>query len=82
MFGFGCAKVVQQGYGLQGLMMLSPEAENLAPSEPPLPNRKVDVEDVVVVADAQSAPNEVGVCPGVRAPCGTDDVVATPQEIL
>jgi hypothetical protein len=60
---------------------LAPEAENPAPSEPPLPNRKVDVEDVVVVADAQSAPNEVGVCPGVRAPCGTDDVVATPQEI-
>jgi hypothetical protein len=60
---------------------LSPEAENPAPSEPPLPNHEVDVEDVVVVADAQSTPNEVGVCPGVRAPCGTDDVVAAPQEI-
>ena len=39
------------------------------------------MEDVVVVPDAQSAPNEVGVCPGVRAECGTDDVVGAPQEI-
>ena len=57
----------------------SPEPENLAPSEPPLPNREVDVEDVVVVSDAQSAPNEVGVCPGVRAECDTNDVVGAPQ---
>ena len=41
---------------------LSPAAENLAPSEPLLSNRDVDVEDVVVVPDAQSVPNEVGVC--------------------
>jgi hypothetical protein len=60
---------------------LSPEPENLAPSEPPLPNCEVDLEDVVVVPDAQSAPNEVGVCFGVRAECRSDDVVAAPQEI-
>ena len=39
------------------------------------------MEDAVVVSDAQSAPNEVGVCPGIRAECGTDDVVGAPQEI-
>ena len=60
---------------------LSPAPENPAPSEPLLPNREVDVEDAVVVPDAQSTPNEVGVCPSVRAECGTDDVVGAPQEI-
>ena len=54
---------------------LSLALENPSPSEPLLPNREVDVEDVVVVPDAQSAPNEIGVCPGVHAECGTDDVV-------
>ena len=53
----------------------SPELENPAPSEPLLPNHEVDVEDAVVVSDAQSAPKKVGVCPGVRAECGTDDVL-------
>ena len=51
----------------------SPEPENLAPSEPPLPNREVDVEDVVMVPDARSALNEVGIC--------GNDVVAAPHEI-
>ena len=60
---------------------LSPAPENPAPSEPLLPNREVDVEDVVVVPDAQSTPNEVSACPGVRAECGPDDVVGAPQEI-
>ena len=60
---------------------LSPAPENLAPYEPLLPNREVDVEDAVVVPDAQSTPNEVGVCPDVHAECGTDDVVGAPQEI-
>ena len=36
---------------------------------------------MVVVPDAQSAPDEVSVCPGVRAECGTDNVVGVPQEI-
>jgi len=49
--------------------------------EPLLANRKVDGEDVVVVPDAQSGPNEVGVCPSVRASCSRDDGFATPQEI-
>ena len=39
------------------------------------------MEDVVLVPDAQSAPNEVGVCPDVRAECRSDDRVAAPQEI-
>ena len=34
----------------------SPEPGNPTPSDPPLPNREVDVEDVVLVLDAQSAP--------------------------
>jgi len=34
----------------------SPEPRNPAPFDPPLPNREVDVEDVVLVLDAQSAP--------------------------
>jgi hypothetical protein len=46
---------------------LSPEPENLAPFDPLLPNHEEDVEDVVVVPDAQSTPNEVGVCPDVCA---------------
>ena len=59
----------------------SPEPENPAPSDPPLPNHEVDVEDVVLVPDAQSALNEVGVCPDVRAEYWSDDGVATPREI-
>ena len=59
----------------------SPEPENPAPSDPPLPNREVEVEDVVLVPDAQSALNEVGVCPDVRAECWSNDRVVAPQEI-
>ena len=57
------------------------EPENPAPSDPLLPNREVDVEDVVLVPDAQSALNEVGVCPDVHAECRSNDGVASPQEI-
>ena len=39
------------------------------------------MEDVVLVPDAQSALNEVGVCHDVHAECRSDDGVATPQEI-
>jgi len=42
----------------------SPEPDNPAPSAPPLPSHEVGVEDVVVVPDAQSGPNEVGTCVG------------------
>ena len=59
---------------------LSPALENPTPSEPLLPNREVDVKDVVVVPDAQSSPNEVDACPSVRVECGTNDVVGAPQE--
>ena len=58
----------------------SPEPRNPAPFDPPIPNREVDVEDVVLVPDAQSAPNEVGVYPNVHAECRSDDGVAAPQE--
>ena len=57
---------------------LSPTPVNPPIYEPLLPNREVDVEDVVVVPDAQSAPNEVGVCPQVR---GSDDGFVAPHEI-
>ena len=40
----------------------SPEPNNPAPSAPPLPDCDVGVEDVVVVPDAQTGPNEVGIC--------------------
>ena len=59
----------------------SQESENPAPSDPSLPNREVDVEDMIVVPDAQFTLNEVGVCPGVRAECGPDNVIGAPQEI-
>jgi hypothetical protein len=39
------------------------------------------VEEVVAVPNAQSAPNEVGICPGVGANCRGADVVTAPQEI-
>jgi len=39
------------------------------------------VEDVVVVPDAQSAPNEVGVCPQVCVSCGSNDGFVAPHEI-
>jgi len=38
----------------------SPEPDNPAPSAPPVPSHEVGVEDVVVVLDAQSGPNEAG----------------------
>ena len=89
VFGFGCAEVIQWSHPSWVFTPnvhspphgLSLALENPSPSEPLLPNREVDVEDVVVVPDAQSAPDEVSVCPGVRAECGTDDVIGAPQEI-
>jgi hypothetical protein len=57
------------------------EHENPAPAYPPLANLEVDVEDPVAVPDAQSVPNEVGICPSVGAQCRTNNVVTAPQEI-
>ena len=59
-------------YGYSPPCGFSLEPKNLAPSDPPLPNREVDVEDVVMVPNAQSAPNEVGIC--------ANDVAFCPQE--
>jgi hypothetical protein len=55
----------------------SPALDVLGPCDPPLSNREVDEENVFVVPDVQSAPNEVGVYPNVDAP----NVVTDPQEI-
>jgi hypothetical protein len=38
------------------------------------------VEDVVVLPDAQSALNEVGICPPIRGECRTDDDVMASHE--
>ena len=57
------------------------EPKNPVPSNPLLPNREVDVEDVVLVPNAQSVPNEIGVCPDVRAKYQSNDGVVAPQEI-
>jgi hypothetical protein len=51
----------------------STEPENPTPSDPSLPNRELDVEDVVLVLDAQSASNEVGVCLDVHVECRFDE---------
>jgi hypothetical protein len=59
-------------HGYSPQRCFSPESENQAPSDPSLANLEVDVEDVLVVPDAQSTPNEVEICP---------DVSAAPQEI-
>ena len=53
----------------------SREEGNLALGDPLLPNREVDVEDVVVVPDAQSASNEVGSSHPIRVECQTKNVV-------
>jgi hypothetical protein len=59
----------------------SQEQENPPPADPPLPNLEVDQEDAVAVPDAQSGPNEFGICPDAGAHCRIDDVGTTTQEI-
>jgi hypothetical protein len=49
------------------LVGLSPQMQKASPCEAPLPQRQ---EEVVVVADAQSAPNEVEISCPVRGICG------------
>jgi hypothetical protein len=41
----------------------------------------VDQEDAVAVPNAQSGPNEFGICPDAGAHCRIDDVGTAPQEI-
>jgi hypothetical protein len=60
----------------------SQEQKNLAPADPPLPNREVDVENAVAVPDAQSAPNEVGIYPQVGVECRTDNIVTALRRFL
>jgi hypothetical protein len=56
-------------------------APNVPPADPPLNNLEVDQKDAVAVPDAQSAPNEFGICPDDRVHCRIDDVDTAPQEI-
>ncbi|RLN39089.1 transposase related protein [Panicum miliaceum] len=58
---------------------LSPEHDIPAPFYPPLPNN--DVEDVVVVPDAQSGPNEFEIFPNVGAQCPIDGCPPTLHDI-
>jgi hypothetical protein len=39
---------------------------NMPPADPPLPNLEVDQEDAIAVLDAQSGPNEFGICSDAR----------------
>ena len=54
----------------------SSEPENPAPSDPPLPNREVDVEDVVLMPRMRLEYVLI-----VRAECQSDDGVTVSQEI-
>jgi hypothetical protein len=55
---------------------LSPQMPNASPSEAPLPEHP---EEVVVVPDAQSAPNEVEISRPVRGVCGASNPVVPPK---
>jgi hypothetical protein len=57
---------------------LFPELPNASPCEAPLPYCP---EEMVDVADAQSAPNEVGISRPVHGDFGTSNPVVAPQEI-
>jgi hypothetical protein len=54
---------------------LSPQLPNATPCEAHLPNR---LEEVVVMADAQSAPNEVPISRPVHGVCGASNPVVAP----
>jgi hypothetical protein len=59
---------------------LSPELPNVSPCEAPLPNRVEEV--VVVVADAQSPSNEVGISHAVCGDCGASNPMVAPRRSL
>ena len=56
---------------------LSPQMPNASPCEAPLPEPP---EEVVVVPDAQSAPNEVEISRLVRVVCGASNPVVPPGD--
>jgi hypothetical protein len=58
------------------LVGLSPQMPNVAHSEAPLPEL---LEEVVVVPDAQSAPNEVEISCPVHGVCGDSNPVVPPR---
>jgi hypothetical protein len=57
-------------------------APNVPPANPPLPNLEVDREDAVAVPDAQSSPNEFGICPDDRIYYRIDDIDTAPRRFL
>jgi hypothetical protein len=57
-------------------VVLSPQIPNASRSEAPLPELP---EEVVVVPDAQSAPNEVEISRPVRDICGASNLVVPPR---
>jgi hypothetical protein len=64
-------------HGYLPLVGLSPELPNASPCDAPLPDR---IEEVVVMIDAQSTPNEVGISHPVCADCGAYNPVAAPRD--
>jgi hypothetical protein len=61
--------------------VLSPEKEFPAPPDPPIANRSGNVEDMVVVPDAESDPNLDGISHDPAAQCHNHNVVTAAQEI-
>jgi hypothetical protein len=58
---------------------LSTQSPNASSCEAPLPDR---LEEVIVVADAQSAPNEVDISHPVCGVCGASNPVVAPRRSL
>ena len=60
---------------------LSPEQEFPAPPDPPIANHSGNVQDSVVVPDAESDPNLDGISHDPATQCHNHDVVTVAQEI-
>ena len=60
---------------------LSPEQEFAGPPNPPIANPFGNVQDTVVIPDAESGPNLDGISHNPAAQCHNHDVVTTAQEI-
>ena len=60
---------------------LSPEQEFAAPPDPPIAHPSGNVQDTVVIPDAESGPNLDGISHNPAAQCHNHDVVMAAQEI-
>ena len=60
---------------------LSPEQEFAAPPDPPIAHPSGNVQDTVVIPDAESGPNLNGISHNPAAQCHNHDVVTAAQEI-